>query len=95
MAEQLSLFEPPKKAYVPPPPNLPLAYKYLCSYLRRLSPARAMPYDARELAEITQRFEHYCPMMEHEGPEMLADFKEMVARLAGTDKNDETTWLPE
>lgn len=95
MAEQLSFFDPPKTAYVAPPPNLPLAYKYLCSYLRRLSPARAMPYDAVELAEITQRFEYYCPMFEHEGPEMLADFREMVERLAGTDISDSSTWLPE
>ncbi|MEN9855744.1 MAG: hypothetical protein RL186_1228 [Pseudomonadota bacterium] len=95
MAEQLSLFDPPKKVYAPGPPDLRLAYKFLYSSLQRLRNIRAMPWNARELAETTGYFERYCPMFEHEGPQMLAEFHALVRKLDGTDINDSDTWLPE
>jgi hypothetical protein len=95
MAEQLSLFDPPKKAYVKGPPDLKLIYKYLYSNLQRLRNARCMPWDEFDLNEITGNFDLFCPMYEHEGPDMLAEFHQLVIKLTGRVQSDPETWLPE
>jgi hypothetical protein len=54
-----------------------------------------MPWDDFDLNEITENFELFCPMYEYEGPEMLAEFRELVIKLMGRVRSDPDTWLPE
>lgn len=93
MAEQLSLFDAPKPVYTPAPPDLNMIYKFLFSKLQRLRFARCMPWSVDEIKWISSVFDEFCPMYEHEGPQMLADYRELIARLAHTVRADESTWL--
>jgi hypothetical protein len=82
--DQLNLFEPPKSAAEPPPPDPDFARKHLGRLLRTIEVAEAMPWSPPQ----TRTWEALFPQIalalpEDERREMCDAFAAHLARLRG------------